>query len=644
MVGMAKTSFIFVIHFHQPVGQLRHVLDRVQRNSYELLLRVFESYPGLRFTLHFSGPLIMYWREYYPEFLGRLADYVKRSGVEVLGGTFSEAALPLLPAEDRVRQLKMGRELVEEVFGVEPRGAWLPERVWDPTLPPALAEAEYEYVILDDEVGYRAGLWKGDVHRAQITEYSGVRSGVFFIDGPIRYILPWRSQEEVFDYLRGFASERGEEYVLWGSDAEKFGEWWDPGPAEAWLRRFLDMLVRAGDVELLTPSEYLRRFGYRGPVYLYPGSYDKMMEWSGGYFPNFVRKYRESNNMHKKMLYVRRKLEELKAGGDAWLEYYMAQCNDAYWHGLFGGIYLAHLRQGVYEHLVRAERLAEEQGGLEGELRVRELDFDYDGEREVLVEAGRANFYIKPGDGGSLFELDVKEPGDEFNLVNSMGRYGEPYLSGVAWYRPDWYRRVSFREHIWREGAGIWDWVNNTPFADVSDFALGRYLLEDYGDNFVRLVYTGRDWSDRSRPKRLLLVKTYRFSQDGSALEVEYRWRNMELETVRERLSVELTLTPRLSYESEDMPWYTVDGEFNRSVREHHVSPWSRSVTVHSPVFRDVHVEDEKHARLWVAPIETLSRTEKGLRKEYQALGVMFIHEVELGPGEAFSTKIRLGW
>lgn len=644
MVGMAKTSFIFVIHFHQPVGQLRHVLDRVQRNSYELLLRVFESYPGLRFTLHFSGPLIMYWREYYPDFLGRLADYVKRSGVEVLGGTFSEAALPLLPAEDRVRQLKMGRELVEEVFGVEPRGAWLPERVWDPTLPPALAEAGYEYVILDDEVGYRAGLWKGDVHRAQITEYSGVRSGVFFIDGPIRYILPWRSQEEVFDYLRGFASERGEEYVLWGSDAEKFGEWWDPGPAEAWLRRFLDMLVRAGDVELLTPSEYLRRFGYRGPVYLYPGSYDKMMEWSGGYFPNFVRKYRESNNMHKKMLYVRRKLEELKAGGDAWLEYYMAQCNDAYWHGLFGGIYLAHLRQGVYEHLVRAERLAEEQGGLEGELRVRELDFDYDGEREVLVEAGRANFYIKPGDGGSLFELDVKEPGDEFNLVNSMGRYGEPYLSGVAWYRPDWYRRVSFREHIWREGAGIWDWVNNTPFADVSDFALGRYLLEDYGDNFVRLVYTGRDWSDRGRPKRLLLVKTYRFSQDGSALEVEYRWRNMELETVRERLSVELTLTPRLSYESEDMPWYTVDGEFNRSVREHHVSPWSRSVTVHSPVFRDVHVEDEKHARLWVAPIETLSRTEKGLRKEYQALGVMFIHEVELGPGEAFSTKIRLGW
>ncbi len=642
---MPKTSFIFAIHFHQPVGQLRHVLDRVQRNSYELLLRVMRDFPEMHFTLHFSGPLLLYWREYYPDFLSRLVDYVKKGNVEVLGGTFSEAALPILPSEDRVKQLKMGRELVEEVFGVEPRGAWLPERVWDPTLPVALREAGYEYVILDDEVGYRAGLWKGDVHRAQLTEYSGVRSGVFFIDAPIRYILPWRTQEEVFDYLKGFATESGEQYVLWGSDAEKFGEWWDPAPAEAWLRRFLDMLRHAVDVELLTPSEYLRRFGYQGPVYLYPGSYDKMMEWSGGYFPNFVRKYRESNNMHKKMLYVKEKLEQLEAPGEAWLEYVTGQCNDAYWHGLFGGIYLAHLRQAVYEHFIRAERVAEERRGtLDVASRIIETDFDYDGRKEVLVETRRANYYIKPDDGGTLFELDVKEPGDEYNLVNTMSRYGEPYLSGVAWYRPDWYRRVSFREHIWRSGAGIWDWLNNTPFVDVSDFALGRYILEDYGEGFVRLVYTGRDWSDHENPKRILLVKTYRFSLDGSVLEVEYRWRNMENSKIKPRLSVELTLTPRLSYESGEIPWYTVDGEFNKNVREHHVSPWSRSVVLHSQAFRDVFVENEKHAALWVAPIETLSRTEKGLRREYQALGIVFIHEVELEPGESFSTKIKVGW
>ncbi len=42
----------------------------------------------------------------------------------------------------------------------------------------------------------------------------------------------------------------------------------------------------------------------------------------------------------------------------------IALCREyAFWHGLFGGIYIPVLRQAVYEHLIRAERMAEEKGG-----------------------------------------------------------------------------------------------------------------------------------------------------------------------------------------------------------------------------------------------------------------------------------------
>lgn len=621
------------------------MLDRIQRNSYEMLLSVLSEYRDLPLTLHFSGPLLRYWHALYPDFLEELRRVVASSSFEVLGGTYSESILTLLPIEDRLEQLKHGRKLVKELLGVEPRGLWLAERVWDPTLPPTLRKAGYDYVLLDDEVGYRSGLWRDDTHKAFLTEYAGHSVGVFFIDTQIRYILPWRPHAEVIDYTRQFSTQDGCKYVMWGSDAEKFGEWWSRENAEPWLRLFLSYLRGSKEIQTVTPSEYLRRCGYAGLAYLLPGSYDKMQEWSGGFFPNFLRKYRESNNMHKKMLYVREKLVALKAPEEAWENYYLAQCNDAFWHGLFGGTYIPHLRQSVYEHLIRAEAVAEREGAyyVGREYRIVERDFDYDGKRELLLEAPLANVYIKPSDGGTVFELDTKLESAEHNLINTMSRYAEPYLQGLD-VRPDWYRRVSFREHIWRRDAGLKDWIDNTPFVDVSDLALREYIVEYAGDGKVVLSATGRDWSVKSMPARIHVTKVYEVEEEGRALKVTYIFRNMERRLLEPRLSIELSLAPKLSYEDDEEPTYSVDGGRERRIGEAFESIWSRTVRISSKGYRDVIVENEKHGELWVAPIVTIARTERGLRYEVQGLGISFNHVVTLEPGESFQTRVTLRW
>jgi hypothetical protein len=642
---MAKTSFIFVLHFHQPIGQYRFVLERVQRNSYELLLRILKEYRDLHLTLHFSGPLLMYWEKYFPEYLSEMRELIKNSNFEVLGGTFSESILAILPWEDRVRQLREGVKLVEKSLGVTPRGLWLPERVWDPTLPPSLRDAGYRYVIVDDEVGYRSGLWRDDAHRAVLTEYGGKSIGVFFIDGPIRYILPWKPHGEVFNYLRNYATDNGSLYVLWGSDAEKFGEWWDPYAAEQWLRIFFSSLRSDPSVELITPSEYIKRHGFSGLAYLAPGSYDKMMEWSGGYFPNFLRKYREVNNMHKKMLYVREKLASLGASESAWREYMLGQCNDAYWHGLFGGVYIPLLRQEVYSHLIRAERIAEEESSyyFGTPSIIKSFDFDMDGKDEIIIESKETSVYIKPSDGGSVFELDVKAPGAEHNLVSTMSRYPEPYLQGEKSLTPDWYRRVSFREHIWRRDANVYDWINNRPFIDTSDFALGEYIVEGVGDGKIVLSYTGRDWSDRRSPARIHLVKVYELVNEGKGLRVAYRWRNLEKRFIEPKLSVELHLLPRLSPDSQEEPLFVVDDNYSQKATEYFSSPWSRKVDFKTSVGH-LSVASTKHAEVWVAPILTWFRTEKGLKSEFQGAGISFNYTVALNPGEIFETEVLLAW
>lgn len=636
-----KTTFIFTIHFHQPVGQVKWVLDRVQKNSYEMLLDILEKHRDLPLTLHFSGPLLLQWREYYPEFLDRLREVLKKSKFEVMGGTYSESILAIIPWEDRVEQLVRGRRLVEDLLGIRPHGVWLPERVWDPTLPPVLEEAGYEYVLIDDTVGYRGGLWEGDIHRAWMTEYNGKRIKVLFIDANIRYLLPWRSYEEVLGYLGKHRSVNGENYVLWGSDAEKFGEWWDKNSAEQWLRGFLDRIRSIDWLVVDTPSSYLKKHGVRGLVYLPPGSYDKMMEWSGGYFPIFLRKYVESNNMHKKMLYVRKKLLSRKANVNAWEEYYKAQCNDPYWHGLFGGVYIPALRQAVYEHLIRAERIADNEVLGDNEVLVKEIDFDYDGRIELLMESKTLSAYIKPSDGGTLFELDIRIEGYEHNLLNTMTRIMEPYLEGTS-FTPDWYRRVSFREHLWRDDTSLHDWVNNKPFIDTSDLVLAEYFYTIRDDNTIRLTCTGRDWRIPGNPRRIMVEKTYTLKSAVKELTVTVKWRNMEDVEHHTVLSEELTLAPKLPRESPIMPRYIVDDEYVKPVTEPHESPWSQKIVLESMDYPRIIIEQDKRSRLWASPINSYSRTEKGLREIYQALGIVFNHPVTLKPRGEFSTTITI--
>ena len=82
----------------------------------------------------------------------------------------------------------------------------------------------------------------------------------------------------------------------------------------------------------------------------------------GGFWRNFQVKYREINVLHKQMLRVSGRVATMAAGRvrDLALQHlHQGQSNDCYWHGVFGGIYIAHMRLATYEHLIAAEDLAD---------------------------------------------------------------------------------------------------------------------------------------------------------------------------------------------------------------------------------------------------------------------------------------------
>ena len=100
-------------------------------------------------------------------------------------------------------------------------------------------------------------------------------------------------------------------------------------------------------------------------------------ELVGGLYRNFLVRYPEANRLHKRMLLtsrlVRSGLPARSAAAPATPPVYgpepggggtrrvhrgrlrpllRAQCNDAYWHGVFGGLYLPHLRHAAYSALL----------------------------------------------------------------------------------------------------------------------------------------------------------------------------------------------------------------------------------------------------------------------------------------------------
>ncbi len=70
------------------------------------------------------------------------------------------------------------------------------------------------------------------------------------------------------------------------------------------------------------------------------------------------------------MMQVSERLAALLAAGEggdlldaATIELYRGQCNCSYWHGAFGGVYLPHLRNAVYQQLIAADNLLDQYEG-----------------------------------------------------------------------------------------------------------------------------------------------------------------------------------------------------------------------------------------------------------------------------------------
>ena len=708
---MNKVAFLFCVHNHQPVGNFLHVLEDAYTKAYLPFIEVLKKYPFMKISIHYTGILWDFFKDHHPEILETLRELVKRGQMEMMTGGYYEPILAVIPDEDKLGQIKRLTQTIEEEMGVTPRGMWLAERVWEPHLPKYLKEAGVEYIAIDDYHFKKSGLREEDFHGYYLTEEEGKVIKVFPGSEALRYIIPFHPPEETLEYLsrlRGSSSA-----AIFADDGEKFGVWpytYHSVYEEAWLERFFELIGKNLDwIEPMPLGTYATRQKPLGRVYLACSSYMEMDEWSfpteamveygkvverlkelpegeqirrfikGGFWRNFFAKYPESNDLHKRGLHLREKIGNEKKkpvpkSQEPLFYLHQAQYNDAYWHGVFGGLYLPHLRHAIYENLIKAEALYDRKTHREKEwTELERLDLNGDGDEEVILK-NPETVLLFSSRGGSLLEMDDRSKA--FNILGTLTRRKEGYHQkllesleqasrdeastaetktiheifdskegGLDQYLHfDGYRRASFLDHFIAEPMDF-ESFRRCQYQEEGNFIKEPYEIEVRRKGKYQEVFFSQSGSLFRNGKRdpIKIEKSFSIPPHQKVVKASYQITRTG-EKRRTNFGIEFNIdllagdAPDRYY---DIPGHPLEDRKLASVGV--IKDVADVRLVDEWVGMKVVLKMDRNCNLWRFPIETVSLSKSGFEKIFQGSCLLLYWPLDLEPDKRFEVGVELG-
>ncbi|MFX1506387.1 MAG: alpha-amylase/4-alpha-glucanotransferase domain-containing protein [Promethearchaeota archaeon] len=564
--------FPIVWHAHQPIGNFPWIIEDAYQKAYLPLIQTLRKYPSIKSNIHFSGPLLIWLQENHPEYLEQINSLYHSKQIEIIGGGFYEPIFAVIPDRDKEKQIQLMLDWWEDNYQISPKGIWLAERVWVPSLPPVLRKMGVTFTFIDDYLFHMAGLSEQQTYYAYVTEDQGVPITIFPINQKIRYLVPWRKPEETIHYLMKGRDEYNAKIIVMISDMEKMGVWpagdrtthgicyIDGYDGTPWMNSFFEEIIKNSWIKSILISEYLQNNNPRGLLYLPTSSYDKMAIWAlpsplrkrleklfteinqekieprladdirtfakGSIWQNFLIKYSQANIMHKRMLFCRSRIESTEKSLPAsspdlfvkiWENLLISQSNDPYWHGLFGGIYYRFLRHLTHKHIIQAEYYLDE---LRNKMGLEEIvgglqDVLLDGQPDGILENRHLSCYISSLFGGSIFALNLKKIG--YNFLNTLTRQNESYHTREVKNVQDRFEKWTFQDHFLTTKVPQ-DSLKEDTYKDLGNFANQIYEIIQNPDKSI--TFTRRGVIQLENPINTHITKKYQLKD--STLLIDY--------------------------------------------------------------------------------------------------------------------------
>ena len=400
-------------------------------------------------------------------------------------------------------------------------------------------------------------------------------------------------------------------------------------------------------------------------------------------------KYREINELHKQMLRVSAKVAALPAGAErerALHELLQGQSNDCYWHGVFGGIYIAHMRLATFEHLIAAEDLADSavraaEGEPDG---IRVLDTDLDGVDELYVGSPGQVVVIAPAHGAGIGSWDIRAVCHALTAV--MRRRPEAYhrtlldheaavdqmaAAEIADTQPDAAadegEARSPRSTVWSASARV-AWrldssttrTNGAPVLSTSSrrappgrptprrrqrsSAMHTTARTTWSSDGADSLLVRRDVIVRGDAGESTVVRVdKRFTFDGDrrapGIRLEVTVGHRSGPPIEALLGVEWALM-MLGGGGNPAAYYEVDGESSAHDAPGEHDSIARIASGNRYVGLELVTSAEPPATTWWSPIETVSNSEYGFERIYQGSALVQLWPVRLAAGERCTVTV----
>ena len=689
---MSKFKLAFGIHNHQPVGNFSAVFEDAHQQAYLPFLELLSKYRDIRISLHQSGILWEWQKRAHPEYFQLVGPMVDRKQVELLTGGFYEPILTSIPNRDIQSQIKLLSDYLTQHFEIQPKGLWLTERIWEPHLPEILSESGVEFLPIDDTHFIYAGFEHSQLTGPFITEHAGKSVRLLPIQKKLRYLIPFGKVDEVIAELKRQADHDQDGMAVYADDGEKFGVWPKTHAHcyhDRWLENLFEAFRENSDWLEIIPLGEAAKMPPVGRAYIPSASYSEMLHWSlpvqafvgyedfeeklkefeldekysrfvrGGHWRGFLSKYEESNLMHKRMLDVSNRLAQVDLDfphldtSRARDRLLAAQCNCPYWHGVFGGLYLPHIRQAIWEALILADTELDRLTGFKGTM-IEVKDFDFDGRDEILVSNQFFGAVIKPSSGGTLLNLNIKK--SAFDPTDTLTRRSEGYhrrldravLDGepsesasihdlVLAKEPglkellveDWYMKRCFIDHFFTSDVDLARFAT-TKFGEEGDFVVEPYRsLKSSSEQEIKLIRDGHLW----RPGGVVpirIVKSFIFDEMSDLIRIRY-----SLTSDGRPADVVFAVENNFNFQAghADDRFILIDNfrhheSFLDSVGRHEEA-WGVALI---DQYRSLAIAQQasRPGELWHLPIFTVSLSEGGFERVYQGTTLVHLFRIQL--------------
>ncbi len=501
-----KPSLSFVLQL--PPSTAYAKLDAVAENLLSGVIRALDS-GMMNFSLFMDGPTLeTLCNVASPQKLNKIRKAIEEGNLELLGGGFYDAMLPLFPTELQAMQLEEHGRFLWKHFNVEPTGYFNSSMVWEMEMTDLLESHRFEYALVQE-----ASLQDALGRTTPVSGWYSIEDkGAFLKIVPISQTLSRAIAEDDFRW-----QVIAEPYCRSGKTAVTALDIPpQPGDIIPFFERLIDFL-ETNELETKTMASVVNEQESEGRISFLLSAGQKIgLPATARTCRELLVKRPEVNLLHKTLLSLFHRAKDFLRGKELTEVYQMLlpAMSPIYYRDMQDceGMRTPMVRWWGSRFLLQVANRLTELVSFDG-IRLDIADFMLDGRKYIWTENHSYSFLLDYYGGGILRILNAKDP--ENNLLSSWRDDGEPDVGFLDFILPNAEQRAPKLDQVLSDREGI--------LANPFDYQIKRH---DAGTDIQLLseqpVKIGEQCGF------LLVEKKFALSATGSEFQLDYKFTNRE--------------------------------------------------------------------------------------------------------------------